>query len=565
MVRLRHFAGSAVAVTNAQMRHLLRVLRQPQIAAADPLGAMLCQTLGVETPLQAVRQLVWIAFAQYGRTGVKLAELIQKSDIEGRLSQTGVAHELGYSPRQYFRYRSQAVDILTTEAQRLLQNRNVPLHSLQALADGATITRPSVAATLYGLLDYHKNERYFLNRLSALVDAGECIDDTTIATCPPALRARALAIAARGWHMNGEHARAAAALEGLHPLEPDVLLIKALRCRESGKPHDLLRIVDSARAVNWNTDMQLRLMTLEAEAHMRLGALDRASEVMGVAQRLAIGANNLRELARITLLSAERALLQDEANTAEQLSAGAHFILQDYAQDAALCQITMARVALALGKPWEKPPVCQSRLPQAWDRVALDVLETRFLLRDARFDEACERATSILEIAEAQGYIGIAAYASTTIATCFGIKRDEKQEQQFYIKALRHFLETHDRILGADLFQVPSLRPKTFGPLLLDDDLFVTLTGLLKVPNGDEWRALLSEILAYANGNVSSAAWIQKIAAAMRIEFDYDAIDAIGLTLAALLPRERRSKWAMSWLEAFSDIAGLCHKKGPGQ
>jgi hypothetical protein len=76
---------------------------------------------------------------------------------------------------------------------------------------------------------------------------------------------------------------------------------------------------------------------------------------------------------------------------------------------------------------------------------------------------------------------------------------------------------------------------------------------------------LLSEILAYANGNVSSAAWIQKIAAAMRIEFDYDAIDAIGLTLAALLPRERRSKWAMSWLEAFSDIAGLCHKKGPGQ
>jgi hypothetical protein len=564
METVRHFDGSAPAVTNAQVRRLLRVLRQPHIAAADPLGQMLCRALGVETPLQAVRQLVWIAFAQYGRTGVKLAELIQKSDIEGALSQTGVAHELGYSPRQYFRYRSQAIDILTTEAQRVLHNRNVPLHSLQALADGATSTSPLIAATLYGLLDYHKNELYFLNRLSALVDAGESIDDATIAACPPALRARALAIAARGWHMNGEHARAALALKGLHPLAVEVVMINALRCTQSGKPAELLRVVEAAGQVTWNTDVQLLLMALEAEAHMRLGALDKASEVMGVAQRLAMSANNLRALARITLLSAERALILEEPTNAEQLSAGAYFILQDHAHDSALCQMTMARVALALGKPWEKPAVCESRLPHAWDRLALDVLETKFLLRDARFDEAHDRAASILEMAETHGYIGIAAYASATIATCFGVKHDDKQEQRFYLKALRYYLETQDRTLGTDLFQVPALRPKVFGPLVLDDDLFLIVVELLNrackpastVPTAEEWRTVLSELLAYANGNESSPDRVQRIASEMQVRFDYDAMDAIGLTLAALLPRERRSSWAGRWLEAI---------KGPGQ
>ena len=102
------------------VRRLLNVLRRPELAPNDPTAKLVCELTDSRTPHEAVRKLVERAFSGCGHTGVRLAQLVVRCDLDGTLSHEGVAAELGLSPRQFYRYRTRAVQMLAAEIRRLV-------------------------------------------------------------------------------------------------------------------------------------------------------------------------------------------------------------------------------------------------------------------------------------------------------------------------------------------------------------------------------------------------------------------------------------------------------------
>src|SRR5437660_9238975 len=116
-----------------EVRRLLNSLRRPELLADDSLAQMLCRVTGTQTAFEAVRVLADAAFRGQGATGRRLAILINLCDLEGRLSHSGVAAEMGLSMRQFFRYRARAVQLLAHEIRRRLGGDVVLQPSLGAL------------------------------------------------------------------------------------------------------------------------------------------------------------------------------------------------------------------------------------------------------------------------------------------------------------------------------------------------------------------------------------------------------------------------------------------------
>jgi hypothetical protein len=104
------------------VRRLLNSLRRPELALRDPMGRLVCELTQSRTPHEAVRRLVERAFLGGGHTGLRLAQLVVRCDLDGTLSHEGVAAELGLSPRQFYRYRTRAVQMLAREIRRLVSD-----------------------------------------------------------------------------------------------------------------------------------------------------------------------------------------------------------------------------------------------------------------------------------------------------------------------------------------------------------------------------------------------------------------------------------------------------------
>lgn len=124
----RHFSY-ARAVTDIHMptpwgeqdvRRLLNSLRRPDRVRRDPLGRLICDLTQSRTAHEAVGKLVERTFYSCGEGGVRLARLVVRCDLDGTISHEGVAAELGLSPRQFYRYRTRAVQMLADEIRGLM-------------------------------------------------------------------------------------------------------------------------------------------------------------------------------------------------------------------------------------------------------------------------------------------------------------------------------------------------------------------------------------------------------------------------------------------------------------
>jgi len=555
-----HIDGS---ISAADVRRLLRTLRNPQVAAVDPLARALCDALHAATPLLAVKHLLMLTFAQHGAAGEKLAEVIRQSDLEGSLSQAGVARELGYSLRQYFRYRSQAIEMLTKHVRQLVQHAGSAPYPIETLALAAHHANPSIARGLYDLLGRKHSERHFIGQLTATLDSGRAIDERAIQNCPRALRPHAQALLARSLLLHGHTQQAndiAAALEAeASPSAPqpevaaELALIAALQARGRYDASAMMGAVERTKNLDLDPHVRVHLMILEAEAYLRMGMSAQALEVITLAHRMAADAKSLRGLARTTLLYAQCALLADDLAGAEELASAACLALQDHPRDLALAQLTLASIQLWFGKPWTATAPCDACDGSSWEHLATDAIKSRYLLRDAKIDEASELAERILRTAAEKRYTGLIAHAAASLGACFGIRQDDEQERRFYATAWAQFVQTRDVLLGNDLFSLPSMRPKALGPLELDDDFLSSVQRLLSAPIGVP-KELCLHAITYANGDSFDQAGIQRLTHAVTRYVRHDTIVATGKLIAVLLPRERRAKWAERWLEAFEQV-----------
>ena len=111
---------------NAQIRHVLRLLRRPHELATSGIAIALCKAMGVDDPVEAVVMILHQLFNLRTQTGRRLYDAICLCDIDG-LAAKEVANIMGLSLRQFFRYRREAVGALAAKINVL-----APVHLILA-------------------------------------------------------------------------------------------------------------------------------------------------------------------------------------------------------------------------------------------------------------------------------------------------------------------------------------------------------------------------------------------------------------------------------------------------
>jgi predicted Zn-dependent protease len=98
-------------------RRLLRKLRRPSALERDDLAQSLRAAYGCATAREALLVAIERGLHHHDR---RLAAIIRRCDVEGELTHT-VAAELNFSPRHFFRYRSEAIAAVSVEIERTLR------------------------------------------------------------------------------------------------------------------------------------------------------------------------------------------------------------------------------------------------------------------------------------------------------------------------------------------------------------------------------------------------------------------------------------------------------------
>jgi hypothetical protein len=543
-----------------EVRRLLNALRRPDIAQVDPLGRLLCEILGVPTPVEAMTRLINATFAGQGYAGARLGQLLLKCDIEGALSQAGVAFEMGLSLRQFFRYRARAIKLVSDRIRLLLGEPGQAPDALRTLAELVGETSPGTAMAIYDLTEGRHDAQQMIQRMRARVQAGGEIPNAWIEECAEPWKTLATAIQARAYELKGDSDAARACVERVrarvgeeHPLrsrvESELFAIDVLRAKYTHNAAQLYRIGRAMRAAasEDRTQQLTPALLVEAEACLRLGSLADASEMIRYIHRMARNNRDVRSMALGTLLSAHQALLCGNFAVADELATGALFALREQRTDAAFCEMTIGRARLPLGKRWHAPADVVSRPEGAWDRMALEIIETRYVMRDAKFGEAGSRAERLYSASMAQGYTGLIAHCAAIVAACAGMQGEEAREQQHYVEAWKHITRSGDRLAGCDVFTGPAARPKDLGPLRIDELFCEAIVQRIRqlAPDVLVSYDLCAEAIAFAGGSSAHRDAAESLAALCGDE----VFAVLGNDLALALPFERRERWLQRWNE----------------
>jgi|SRR5580704_10114986 hypothetical protein len=118
MSMARHQSGTRRSAGHAQVRHVLRLLRRPHELATSAIAIALCENFGVNDPVEAVVLMLHQLFNLRTQTGRRLYDAICLCDVDG-LAAKEVAKAMGLSLRQFFRYRSEAVEAVAAKVNGL--------------------------------------------------------------------------------------------------------------------------------------------------------------------------------------------------------------------------------------------------------------------------------------------------------------------------------------------------------------------------------------------------------------------------------------------------------------
>ena len=110
--------------TYADVRKLLRCVSRPHVLAEKPLAATICAATGIDDPVTALIALVDAAFNLATPYGRRLRESIVRCDVDGASTQEA-ADAMCLSPRQFFRYRADAMAAIGYAVARLTSTTRV--------------------------------------------------------------------------------------------------------------------------------------------------------------------------------------------------------------------------------------------------------------------------------------------------------------------------------------------------------------------------------------------------------------------------------------------------------
>ena len=542
-----------------EVRRLLNSLRRPELLADDSLAQMLCRVTGTQTAFEAVRVLADAAFRGQGATGRRLATLITLCDLEGRLSHSGVAAEMGLSMRQFFRYRARAVQLLAHEIRKRLGGDVVLQPSLGALADVVKAIDP-VAARELRTLDAAGGESEMIRadlevRLGMLLPSG-------MSLTPAAERA----VGVLQKLIEGEtdsartelaHLKRETGVQEDDAVQALLALVEAEDAQDRGDLRALQLCAERVRATfahhNGASHLAYRY---ELEALVKNGDVAQAREVLQHLWRIARDERDTYALGLLTLVEARLSFIAGEYERAEDWAYAASIALQRHATASAECHIALNRARLLLGKAWQVPADVAAGAT-FWQRLAFDALRARFALRNLDVAAAFEQAESVLQAASTRQYRAVELYSLATLASCAGMCGDDEREEELYLAAWRGLPQFPDHALAADLFLVPNARPRDIGPLavtpaFLDAAIDVLLTNVSNAVSREAVAAALTDAIAFASEEEHGPARAMLDRAAAHAVAN--ASENLGRIIAALLLPRRRARWLQRWATRWQQI-----------
>lgn len=580
-----------------EIRAMLRRARRPEDLEEIPLVRDLCSALGISNASLMLRELVEAAFSDVPAE-IKLRTLVFDCDLNGTTTQEGAARSLNVSRRQFHRMRTQAVRIIAKQVRRILVDttEDLPRDEIEQLARSLAASRPDAASKIFSLAT-SSGVGTRLQELRARLDAGECLDERTAASFPLATRATALALVAQSRFLRGESAasidpvlreiekltsQSGRGYDELTRFELEYLNFLRARSRSDG-----IAMRSSARSLERlageRKPLQRRAITASAEAALRCGETEEARRLGVLLQGHSSTAQDVRYLANASLLNAQIHFIEGDYLKAEVGARASRLALAQHFPDALRAEILVGRIAIASDAAWEPSDLLAHGTGEPLEHLGLANVYARYLLRHHEIDRARDLARTTHERANSYGYRGVAVYALVTLGAIEDAIGNQVPSQRHYERALIELADVFDALACSDLFAIPGLPERNFGPFpsvdatiepllermrrVIPDLLFATTTI-------DAWRgffrALLDDGLAHELESIAADPSIRRTV----IRHGASIADALTFFATPVLPRRRRAAFVARVRETLraiyddpaSNVPNMARaRSGPGQ
>ncbi len=466
-----------------EVRRLLRGLRRPHTLGMEPLVHFLCDAYGIGGPYDASLEFVRDTFVDKGLVGKRLYELVRTCDVEANETLLGAASEMGVSPRQFFRYRREAIVALVAHANNLRLAHPATTSPVEELARLLGETAPTAASRVY---DLAPTEKASLHRVDTLLNAGTFFDDAVLEQFHGTERLRISIRIARACYIFGStragdtirdaiRARMVDAIvEDRELIEFELVHLHYVRAIHRESAARCMQLAHEARrAAKGDEARTIAAVLIESESAIHSGDLELAEQALIAADGMVLPSKQLRHVSMLVAARAAISFMRGDLPRALAYINSAQLALPDRPLDAMTINAFIGRVSLAMGVPWRaprelleitEPPIRMVTPSEATGVVALDgstrrafprlylkLVDLRAALAAGGLD-SIDGITEALALTRQSGYRSLESLALAVLAQWFDRNGSHDEAQHHAVAAWEILVDLGDGFMAHDVF-----------------------------------------------------------------------------------------------------------------
>lgn len=462
------------------VRIMLHFARSSDRLAALPLARELCTILGISNAATMLRTVVQSAFGD-APVDRKLYKLVLDCDLDGTLTQSGAAKEFHVSRRQFHRLRTQAVATIARRIEWILDANSVDTNdALAVLAQSVAAANPSAAGAIYSIRGLATPPGSRLLELRARTDAGEMLTRDVLNTIDESELAAALSIVAQAQFLNGAASSEVEALAGdaarrlrqergsfdeVAQFELEFLNFLMFRARS-----DVASMRASAARLGHagasRRTLRGRALAVTAETALRMGDGEAARALIADLRKEAMHSRDPRTLAIANLLTAQEYALAGDYDGADEVAHAAALALAHHRPEGVWAAALLARIRTMRRSAWEVGTLIDELTPGSLDHIAFSLALARYFLASGNAIAARRYAEPACRAAQREGFCGLAAAALVVLGAAHDAFGEAMEAQRSYVAGLLEFAGVFDHVAAAELFAIPQLPQRAFGPFV---------------------------------------------------------------------------------------------------
>jgi tetratricopeptide (TPR) repeat protein len=530
------------------VRIMLHFARSSDRLAALPLARELCTILGMSNASTMLRSVVQSAFGD-APADRKLYKLVLDCDLDGALTQSGAAKELHVSRRQFHRLRTHAVAAVASRIEWILDANNVEANdALGVLAQSVAAVNPSAAGAIYSIRGPASAPGAKLLELRARTDAGELLTKDGLAAIDENEHAAALSFIAQSQFLHGARvadvellvADAHRSLQQGHgsfdeiaQFELEFLNFLIARARSDvGAMRTTATRLSHAGASR--RTLRGRALAVSAETALRMGDGEAARALNADLRREAVHSRDPRTLAIANLLTAQEYALAGDYAGADEIAHAAALALEQHRPEGVWAVTLLARIRTMNGRAWDVGPLLHELPRESADHIALTIALARYLLASGDVEASRERADWACNAAQSVDFSGLTASALVVLGAAKDACGDDDEAQRCYAAALLQFASIFDHVVAAELFAIPRLPQRAFGPFARVEPVvdalvlrFAHFVPEVRDAADSSWHELFHSVLVDDSARKSIAGEVGRYRQAVMSAFELGAAPAL--------------------------------------